>query len=62
MNTDGGYVKKNDLNIPLITICMLTAIDLARNQVNRIDFIILIHEYLFLETSHRTFFIKINFK
>ncbi|CAF3553209.1 unnamed protein product [Rotaria sordida] len=32
MDTDGGNITKSDLNMPLITICMLTAIDLARNQ------------------------------
>ncbi|CAF2785557.1 unnamed protein product [Rotaria sp. Silwood2] len=32
MDTDGGSIEKKDLNMSLITICMLTAIDLARNQ------------------------------
>ena len=34
MDTEGGHIEKNNLNMSLITICMLTAIDLARNQVN----------------------------
>ncbi len=35
MDTDGGLVAKANLNMSLITICMLTALDLARNQVNK---------------------------
>lgn len=34
MDSEGGRMKKTNLNVQLITLCMLTAIDLARNQVN----------------------------
>ncbi|CAF3639029.1 unnamed protein product [Rotaria socialis] len=32
MDTEGGQLPKSDLNSALITICMLTAMDLVRNQ------------------------------
>jgi len=38
MDTEGGQIEKTNLNISLITLCMLTAIDLARNQVNMFFF------------------------
>jgi hypothetical protein len=45
MDTEGGQLAKTDLNMSIITLCMLTAIDLARKQVNvfiRVIFIVLI--------------------
>jgi len=41
MDTEGGQIDKTNLNMSLITICMLTAIDLARNQVNKYFFFII---------------------
>ncbi|CAF3640658.1 unnamed protein product [Rotaria sp. Silwood1] len=32
MDTEGDQIQKDELSMPLITLCMLTAIDLARNQ------------------------------
>ncbi|CAF1320705.1 unnamed protein product [Rotaria sordida] len=34
INTRGVRIEKAELNMPLVTLCMLTAIDLSRNQVN----------------------------
>jgi hypothetical protein len=33
LDTEGNRVEKTALNMSLITICMLTAVDLARKQV-----------------------------
>lgn len=35
MDTEGGRMQKTALNAKIITLCMLTAVDLARNQVNK---------------------------
>ncbi|CAF3289212.1 unnamed protein product [Rotaria sp. Silwood2] len=33
MDSEGDKIKKDELSMPLITLCMLTAIDLVRNQL-----------------------------
>ncbi len=43
MDTEGGQMEKSNLNMSLITICMLTAIDLARNQVDLSIEIFILH-------------------
>jgi hypothetical protein len=48
MDTEGGQIEKTNLNISLITLCMLTAIDLARNQVNIYFSLFIITSFLFL--------------
>jgi hypothetical protein len=34
LDTEGNRIEKTAVQMSLITICMLTALDLARNQVN----------------------------
>ncbi|CAF5146576.1 unnamed protein product, partial [Rotaria magnacalcarata] len=52
MDTEGGQLPKSDLNSSLITICMLTAMDLVRNQVNNLivyDFFICFSSFYTLQ-------------
>ena len=34
LDSEYGGIEKNKMNMSLITLCMLTSIDLARNQVS----------------------------